>query len=141
MIDASWGYALTGGALIGLASGGLMLLNGRIAGISGVFHRAVEGSRDGWRWAFLAGLLLAGAVAHFVAPARLPVSGSGSSIVVAIIAGLLVGIGTRMGSGCTSGHGICGLARMSPRSLAAVLVFLATGMLVTAAVGWLGRAQ
>ncbi len=138
MIDASWWHALGGGALIGLASGGLMLLNGRIAGISGVFHRAVEGTGDGWRWAFLAGLVLAGMAAHFRAPASVKASADGSSIAIAIAAGLLVGIGTRMGSGCTSGHGICGLARLSPRSLVAVLVFLSTGMLVTAALRWIG---
>lgn len=144
MIDASWWHALAGGALIGLASGGLMLLNGRIAGVSGVFHRAVEGNRDGWRWAFLAGLILSGTAAYLLAPAGVVANAAagagsgGASIAMAIAAGLLVGIGTRMGSGCTSGHGICGLARLSPRSLVAVLVFLVTGMLVTAALRWLG---
>ena len=134
MNSQSWINSLLGGALIGLASGGLMLFNGRVAGISGIFHRAVEGSRDTWRWAFLLGLVLTGTVAHQLFPTAMTTT-SPSSIpnhtALLIAAGLLVGFGTRMGSGCTSGHGICGLARLSPRSLVAVLVFLATGIAVT----------
>ena len=146
MIDGSlsaWRNAALGGALIGLASGGLMVLNGRIAGISGIFHRAVEGSRDTWRWAFLAGLVATGFVSRWL-PSSSTVAVSAqphaSSYVAAIVAGLLVGFGTRMGSGCTSGHGICGLARASPRSLVAVLVFLLTGILVTAGMRLIGAA-
>ena len=136
MNSQSWINSLLGGALIGLASGGLMLFNGRVAGISGIFHRTVEGSRDAWRWAFLLGLVLTGTVAHQLFPTAMTTT-SPSSIpnhtALLIAAGLLVGFGTRMGSGCTSGHGICGLARLSPRSLVAVLVFLATGIAVTLA--------
>ncbi|MEP7154477.1 MAG: YeeE/YedE family protein [Betaproteobacteria bacterium] len=136
MLDAawiSWRNAATGGALIGLASGGLMLFNGRIAGISGIFHRAVEGSREGWRWAFLLGLVASGlGMRTFVAAEIIASNPTLYSYLTAIAAGLLVGFGTRMGSGCTSGHGICGQARLSLRSLVAVLVFLASGIAVTA---------
>ena len=135
MNSQSWINSLIGGALIGLASGGLMLLNGRIAGISGVFHLAAEGSRESWRWAFLLGLVFTGAAAQWFFPMTIATtSETGSAlnhIALIVAAGLLVGIGTRMGSGCTSGHGICGLARLSSRSLIAVLVFLGTGIAVT----------
>ncbi len=136
MNSQSWINSLLGGALIGLASGGLMLFNGRVAGISGIFHRAVEGSRDAWRWAFLLGLVLTGTVAHQLSPTAMSTTSTSSTpnhTALLITAGLLVGFGTRMGSGCTSGHGICGLARLSPRSLVAVLVFLGTGIAVTLA--------
>ena len=129
----SWRNAAIGGALIGLASGGLMLLNGRIAGISGIFHRAAEGSREAWRWAFLLGLIVSGLAMRALFPSDDTASNpSVTGYLTAIIAGLLVGFGTRVGSGCTSGHGICGLARLSLRSLLAVLVFLASGIIVTA---------
>ena len=127
-----WKNAAIGGALIGLASGGLMLLNGRIAGISGIFQRAVEGSREPWRWAFLAGLLAAGLASRWLLTPAVAINADFCSYLAAVAAGLLVGFGTRLGSGCTSGHGICGLARLSPRSLVAVLVFLGTGIAVTA---------
>lgn len=136
MNSQSWINSLLGGALIGLASGGLMLFNGRVAGISGIFHRAVEGSRDAWRWAFLLGLVLTGTVAHQLFPTAMTTTSTSSTpnhTALIIAAVLLVGFGIRMGSGCTSGHGICGLARLSPRSLVAVLVFLGTGIAVTLA--------
>ena len=136
MNSQSWINSLLGGALIGLASGGLMLFNGRVAGISGIFHRAVEGSRDTWRWAFLLGLVLTGTVAHQLFPTAMTTTSTSSTpnhTALIIAAVLLVGFGIRMGSGCTSGHGICGLARLSPRSLVAVLVFLGIGIAVTLA--------
>ncbi len=137
----SWIPALAGGALIGLASGGLMLLHGRIAGISGILHGAVESAGktalESWRWSFLAGLLAAGLVAR--AAGVLPsLEQSAPGAMVAIGSGLLIGAGTRMGSGCTSGHGVCGLARLSLRSLAAVGAFLGTGIAVTALLRALG---
>jgi uncharacterized protein len=145
MVDQGWSLwmsAALGGTLIGVASGGLMLFNGRIAGISGIFHQAVAGSREVWRWMFLAGLLLAGAVSLLFFPSLLPAvptssSGTGGTLMV-IAAGLLVGFGTRMASGCTSGHGVCGLARFSLRSLAAVGTFLTVGILVTFLLGVFG---
>lgn len=116
-----------GGAMIGLSALMLLLLSGRIAGISGIVGQLIShpGKDAGWRIAFIVGLVLAG-------PAMLLVTGSipeaqvTNSWWLLIPAGLLVGFGTRMGSGCTSGHGICGLARLSPRSIAATGVFMAT---------------
>ena len=121
--------ALIGGALIGLSAMLLMLFTGRIAGISGIFGGLLAaGAHDrGWRLAFLAGLIAApflGALAHY--PPAAPLM-PGSWIVVAA-AGLLVGFGARMGGGCTSGHGVCGIARLSPRSLVATAVFMACGL-------------
>ncbi|HEV2957882.1 MAG TPA: YeeE/YedE family protein [Xanthobacteraceae bacterium] len=123
--------ALVGGALIGLAAVLLTLLNGRIAGVSGILGEALTGADRGWRLAFLAGLiaapLLLGAVGQPLPRPWMP-----SSFAIIIAAGLLVGFGTRLGGGCTSGHGVCGIARLSPRSIAATLVFMATAMVVVA---------
>ena len=119
--------ALAGGALIGLAAAMFALINGRIAGISGVIGgllRPVRGD-SAWRVAFLAGLGAAPLVYLAFAPLHPPRIDAGYGMLV--IAGLLVGIGTRYGSGCTSGHGVCGLARLSPRSLAATATFMAAG--------------
>ncbi len=123
--------AAVGGALIGLAAVLLMLLAGRVAGISGILSGCLAtGNGDrGWRLAFLGGLILApltGAVAGYglTAP-RMP-----ASLGVIVAAGLLVGFGTRLGGGCTSGHGICGIARLSPRSITATAMFMATAILV-----------
>jgi uncharacterized membrane protein YedE/YeeE len=125
--------ALIGGALIGLAATLLLAGIGRIAGVSGILAQAVEqsGGRR-WRLAFLAGLV-AGAGAWFALVDAAPRSGFPLPWLVA--AGLLVGFGARVGSGCTSGHGICGLARLSRRSMAAVLTFTLAG----AATVWLLR--
>ncbi|MBI2239552.1 MAG: YeeE/YedE family protein [Magnetospirillum gryphiswaldense] len=117
--------SLAGGALIGVAAVLLMLANGRIMGISGIIGGVAQDPRSpdtSWRLAFLAGLAVPAVVASMlgVFPAA-PVVGGG----VVVAAGFLVGMGTRMANGCTSGHGICGLARMSPRSLAAVGTFMA----------------
>lgn len=118
--------ALLGGALIGLAATVLYVGNGRIAGISGILNHALE-RRDerGWRIAFLAGLIAA-AAAWFAFSGD--VARSGFPLPWLIAAGLLVGFGTRLGNGCTSGHGICGLARLSKRSLAAVFAFMGSGV-------------
>jgi hypothetical protein len=119
---------LLGGALIGAASAGLLLANGRIAGISGILGgglRAARGDR-GWRIAFLLGLPLGAALATRVASAGLGFA-IASSPALLVAGGLLVGIGTQIGSGCTSGHGVCGIARGSRRSIVATAVFMATG--------------
>jgi uncharacterized membrane protein YedE/YeeE len=123
-----------GGALIGLASVLLMLLLGRIAGISGIFAGllALPGGEDrSWRWAFFAGLLAAplaaAAVGYPMATPHMP-----SNLALVAGAGLLVGFGTRMAAGCTSGHGVCGMARLSPRSIVATCVFMATAIAVVA---------
>ncbi|WP_342150335.1 YeeE/YedE family protein [Methylorubrum sp. SB2] len=125
---------LTGGALIGLSVAGLMLLNGRIAGISGLVAGLGQdrGERRLTDLAFVAGLIAGPAVFAWLAGAW-PEMRFVASLPVLALAGLLVGFGTRMGSGCTSGHGVAGLARLSPRSLAAVLTFLVAGMLTVAA--------
>lgn len=119
--------ALLGGVLIGLAAAMFVLLNGRIAGISGVLGgllRPVQGDRA-WRIAFILGLVVAPFAYLLIAayPEQQIDAGYGTLIV----AGLLVGIGTRYGSGCTSGHGVCGLSRLSPRSLMATLCFMGAG--------------
>ena len=123
--------ALAGGALIGLAAALMVVLLGRIAGISGILGGLLQGatwrsvSQWDWRSAFVVGLLVASLLWQWFAP--LPPMKMPSSPVVIIVAGLLVGFGTRLGSGCTSGHGVCGLSRLSLRSLAATLMFMATG--------------
>jgi len=126
-MPSSWLHALLGGALIGLASAALLLTHGRIAGISGVAGSLLQPTtRDrGWRYAFLGGLILSGVIASLVAPSA--IGGSVRSLPIVIIAGVIVGFGTRLGSGCTSGHGICGLSRLSARSIVAVVTFIATG--------------
>lgn len=119
--------ALAGGVLIGISAGLMMLLNGRIAGISGILGgllRPVAGERA-WRLAFLAGLVAAPAAYALVA--TLPPVQVEAGYPVLVIAGLLVGAGTRFGAGCTSGHGVCGLSRLSWPSLVATLCFMATG--------------
>ncbi|MFC6739640.1 YeeE/YedE family protein [Methylobacterium tardum] len=126
--------ALAGGLLIGLSATLLLLLNGRIAGISGLV--AGLGRPGARRWtdaAFLLGLALGPPLFALLA-GQWPQMRIAAGLPVLALAGLLVGFGTRLGSGCTSGHGVCGLARLSPRSIVAVLVFLATGMLTVAAV-------
>ena len=125
-LATDWVRAATGGVLIGLSAGGFRLLTGEIAGISGIVRRAITGPARGWRLAFLAGLVLAGGIAAFrfgASPARGITTLSPAR---GIIAGLLVGLGAGYGNGCTSGHGVCGLARLSRRSLAAVATFMVT---------------
>jgi len=128
-------FALVGGALLGAASAFLFLIHGRIAGISGILGSLLQAStRDrGWRLAFLAGIAAAGLLASAVAPTA--IGTSASSLPIVIVAGLLVGYGTRMGSGCTSGHGVCGISRFSARSLVAVMTFMITGALTATLTG------
>jgi len=130
-----WIRGLGGGALIGGAAALLLLSHGRIAGISGITATAFRrpSLQNGWRVAFLAGLVLAGVAAHRLAPSAITASPRPAWVVV--VAGLLVGFGTQIGNGCTSGHGICGLGRGSPRSLAAVMTFMTLGMLVATIAG------
>ena len=122
--------ALVGGVLIGL-SGALMLLAiGRIAGVSGILGMALSRPADGaWRWFFLVGLV-AGTCAYAVMPGvSVTISNDAGGLVLAL-GGLLVGVGTRMGGGCTSGHGVCGLSRFSRRSMVAVPIFMASAGIV-----------
>lgn len=121
-------YGLLGGALIGVAAGAFLILNGRIAGISGVLGGLLTPSRDsvGWRASFVAGLIAGGFGLSLFYPKAFP-EAIDSSTGTLIAAGLFVGVGTRLGSGCTSGHGVCGIARFSPRSMVATAVFILTG--------------
>ncbi|MBI4347202.1 MAG: YeeE/YedE family protein [Elusimicrobia bacterium] len=129
-------HALAGGALIGAASILLLWTDGKIAGVSGVFGGLLDprGRGEGWRWAFTAGLI-AGGLALRLAGRTVFAPLPGRSIGALVAAGLLVGLGTQLGSGCTSGHGVCGLGRRSPRSLAAVLTFMAAGAAAVYVVG------
>jgi uncharacterized membrane protein YedE/YeeE len=119
--------SLAGGVVLGLASALLILFSGRLLGISGILGGVIRPrNRDtGWRFAFLAGLLVAPALWALFATPEAPRIEAGGTVL--LVAGLLVGWGTRYGSGCTSGHGVCGLSRLSLRSLVATLAFMATG--------------
>ena len=120
--------SLAGGALIGLAAAMLVLFNGRVAGISGILGGLLVPRRGeiGWRLAFVAGLLLAPVAMLLFGGTPAPRIDAGFGLLVT--AGLLVGVGTSYGSGCTSGHGVCGLSRLSPRSLAATAAFMGAGI-------------
>jgi uncharacterized membrane protein YedE/YeeE len=130
--------ALVGGALIGLAASALMILTGRVAGISGIVGGLVWPTRGEWPWRvlFVCGLLVGGLVLLAFAPVTLanPVR----SPVVLAVSGLLVGFGARLGRGCTSGHGVCGVARLSVQSLVATGVFMFTGILTVTLMRLLG---
>ena len=119
--------ALAGGLLIGLAAVKLAWLNGRIAGISGILGGLLKPTQGdtAWRAAFIGGLLVSSWLYAWVAP--MPSAQVMASDSTLIIAGLTVGLGTRYGSGCTSGHGVCGLSRLSTRSLVATLIFMGSG--------------
>ncbi|MCU0999650.1 YeeE/YedE family protein [Stenotrophomonas maltophilia] len=126
----AWYWPLIGGALIGTAAGAYLILLGRVAGVSGLLAKTLGMPGDGGRGTaalFLAGLALASGFALAVRPIPLPVL-SANGTVVLVVAGLLVGYGTRLGAGCTSGHGVCGLGRASPRSVVATCVFMLMGI-------------
>ena len=130
--------ALAGGALIGGAASLLLLAHGRVAGISGILGSLLQRDttdRD-WRLGFFAGLLLAGVVAAVAFPSA--VGGTPVALPLVVIAGLLVGFGTRLGNGCTSGHGVCGISRLSKRSLVATMVFMGSAALTVLVVRALG---
>jgi uncharacterized membrane protein YedE/YeeE len=125
--------AAIGGALIGLSAVLLMLLTGRVAGVSGIFGGCLGfGINDkGWRVAFIGGLILAPLIASWIGY-EMPWPQMPASWIVIVAAGLLVGFGTRLGGGCTSGHGICGVARLSARSITATAIFMLTAIVVVA---------
>jgi hypothetical protein len=121
--------ALMGGALIGVASSLVLLTHGKVAGISGIYgglFRRGTSDRD-FRLAFIAGLVAAGALVRVFFPGAFTSSWS-ATLPAALAAGLIVGFGTQLGNGCTSGHGVCGISRLSVRSLIATAIFIATGM-------------
>jgi uncharacterized protein len=125
--------AAVGGALIGLSAALLMLLNGRIAGVTGIVAGVFDprGGDRLWRMAFVFGLIAA-PLSAVALGLRMPALQLPSSLIVIAAAGLLVGFGTRLSNGCTSGHGVCGIARLSPRSLIATGIFMAAAMIVVA---------
>jgi uncharacterized protein len=123
-------FALVGGVCIGVASGLIVLLLGRVSGVTGIVAGAFAPPEDGgaWRAAFVAGLIVAGVVAALADPAA--VVGPAVPWPLALTAGLLVGFGARYGGGCTSGHGVCGVGRLSRRSIAGCATFIAVAMIV-----------
>ena len=131
--------ALVGGLLIGTAAALLLVLNGRIAGISGIVGGLLQGDRRDavWRIAFLSGLIIA-PILYVTFGGHLPAVSINSSAVLLVLAGLLVGFGTRLAAGCTSGHGVCGIGRGSPRSVVATGVFLAAAIATVFVVRQLG---
>ncbi len=120
--------ATIGGVLIGLSAAAMMLFHGRIAGISGIVSGLIgpKPGEIGWRLAFVGGLLVGGVMMGFLMPSGFAVDVERSAPAIAV-AGVIVGFGTRLGSGCTSGHGVCGISRVSPRSMVATVTFMATG--------------
>ena len=129
--------SLAGGILLGLASALFILANGRILGISGILGGLLTPKRGDtdWRIAFLLGMVAAPATLALIAPAGfIPAPRIDAGYAAIVVAGLLVGYGTRLGSGCTSGHGVCGLSRLSPRSLVATGTFMAAGFAIVYAV-------
>ena len=134
-MSSTWFFASLGGALIGIAGVLLLVAHGRIAGISGIAGGLLQRATPdrAWRIAFLGGLASSGVIASIVAPAAFgaPVR----SIGAVVLAGLLVGFGTRLGSGCTSGHGVCGISRWSTRSLVAVATFMTSGAITAILAG------
>ena len=129
-MSSDWLLALVGGLFIGFAASLMLVFMGRIAGISGIVHHLL-GAKDkntDWRLSFVAGLVTGGIMLGFILPNSLTQTAS-SPVWQVILAGLLVGFGTVMGSGCTSGHGICGVSRLSVRSIVATGTFMATGIL------------
>jgi uncharacterized protein len=125
--------AAIGGALIGLSAVLLMAFTGRIAGVSGIFAGLInpQTTDRAWRAAFIAGLVAAPVVAALIGYA-VPTPQMPGSYITVVVGGLLVGFGTRLGNGCTSGHGICGIARLSPRSIAATGMFMVAAIVVVA---------
>ena len=133
--------AILGGLLIGCSAVLMLGLIGRIAGISGILFGAMDygQNRDNsWRWWFLIGLLLGAGFYTWLMPSGFEIR-TDFPLPLLVLAGLLVGVGTRMGSGCTSGHGVCGIARLSKRSILATIIFVVTAMLFTYIMRhWLG---
>lgn len=121
--------AIMGGLMIGMAALLMWWFLGRVTGVSGILWQGVrQVKQSGWRWSFVAGLLLGPLCVHQVFNVAIPELQQ-NTVYITILAGLLVGFGTHMGSGCTSGHGVCGIGRLSIRSLTATVCFMSAGML------------
>lgn len=128
-----------GGALIGVSASLVLAFSGRVTGISGILNGLMQRTSTSevvWRSLFVAGLVIGGLIASVFVPGAY--ADTPPALGVAVVAGVLVGVGTRLGNGCTSGHGVCGLSRMSPRSLVATLTFIATGALAVLAARGMG---
>ncbi|MCO4825036.1 MAG: YeeE/YedE family protein [Amylibacter sp.] len=138
-MEISWIYGLIGGLMIGCAAAVYLLVNGRIMGASGIAGSIVDGSAGsawGERAAFLAGVIGVPAVASVFMD--MPATNVTSNVPLLIVAGVLVGFGTRLGSGCTSGHGVCGMSRLSVRSIIATVIYIGAGVLVIIAARGMG---
>ena len=129
--------SLLGGALIGAASSLVLVLKGRVAGVSGIFGSLISGPREAWRIAFVAGLVLGGVALALLYPSAFAAPSDRALWAVAL-AGLFVGMGTAHGNGCTSGHGVCGIGRLSKRSMVATATFMTTGFATASLVHLLG---
>lgn len=127
-MDSSILAPIVGGILIGLGASALMLFNGKIAGVSGIFGGLLtpKAGDFAWRAAFVAGIIVGGTALFLLRPDMFGI-GVTRSLPIVVLGGVLVGFGARLGSGCTSGHGVCGIARLGPRSIVATLTFIATG--------------
>jgi len=128
-MNTEWLMALLGGGVIGLAVSLMLLGNGRVTGISGIINGTLSPVKGdtAWRWFFIGGLVFGGVILRLLHPGSFEGTLS-TPIWTVIVAGLLVGFGTIMGSGCTSGHGVCGISRLSPRSLVATVAFILSGV-------------
>lgn len=129
-MEQVWINALIGGALIGIAATIHLLVSGRVAGVSGIFFGVLKPKSGDffWRLQFVVGLIVAGLLATLFLDDPF-INSTGRSLLTTAVAGFVVGFGTKLGSGCTSGHGVCGISRMSPRSLAATVSFMTLGIL------------
>ncbi len=138
-MDQSWMNALIGGVIIGISVSLMLLWNGRVTGISGIINGAFLNLKTDslWRFFFLAGLVFGGVVLNLYDP-KIFSDETQSSYGITVVAGLLVGFGTILGSGCTSGHGICGISRFSPRSMIATLLFVIMGILTVTIYKYIG---
>jgi uncharacterized protein len=138
ILSNSYLAALVGGALIGFAAALLLIFNGRIAGISGILSSSIFSPKEaGWRVYFLMGLI-GGGITILITRPELLANSTNTSAPVLIVSGLLVGFGTRLGGGCTSGHGVCGTSRLSARSIISTITFLIVGMITATLMGKLG---
>ena len=125
-MQQEWLMGLIGGVFLGVSATVLLVASGKIAGISGIFYGALTSKKGDWRLFFLLGLIVSGFVGYAIDP-ELFVNNEPRPISVLLLAGFLVGFGTKLGSGCTSGHGICGMSRLSLRSVVATLCFIFSG--------------
>ncbi|MCB9896323.1 MAG: YeeE/YedE family protein [Planctomycetes bacterium] len=137
----TWGLAAVGGLMIGAAAASLLALTGKTAGISGILDGVVRGEKFEFTWklAFVLGLIAGGVALVFVLPGNIATQGLRSLPVMAL-AGLLVGFGTRMGGGCTSGHGVCGIGRLNVRSIVGTVTFIAAGAITVVVARLIGGA-